>query len=169
MNEYSVPQTAPDDGIAHVERRFWSMHKASRAEPPPTATERKASLRALRNAISGNVREFSEAIARDFGWRSHDETRMAEVVPALTLIRDALINLNRWMRLEARGTSILFRPARNRITWQPKGVVLIIAPWNYPLQLTVGALAAALAAGNRVIVKPSETAPTTASALKRTL
>ena len=94
---------------------------------------------------------------------------MAEVVPALTLIRDALINLNRWMRPEARATSILFWPARNRVYWQPKGVVLIIAPWNYPLQLTVGALAAALAAGNRVIVKPSETTPTTAAALKRTL
>ena len=94
---------------------------------------------------------------------------MAEVVPALTLIRDALTNLNRWMRPEKRGTSILFWPARNRIIWQPKGVVLIIAPWNYPLQLTVGALAAALAAGNRVIVKPSETTPTTAAALKRTL
>ena len=169
MNEYSIPKAAPEDGIAHLERRFWSMHRASRAEPPPTATERKELLRALRNAISQNVREFSEAIARDFGWRSHDETRMAEVVPALTLIRDALIHLNRWMRREARGTSILFWPARNRIAWQPKGVVLIIAPWNYPLQLTVGALAAALAAGNRVIVKPSETTPATASALQRTL
>ena len=94
---------------------------------------------------------------------------MAEVVPSLTLIRDALVNLNRWMRPEARATSILFWPARNRVYWQPKGVVLIIAPWNYPLQLTVGALAAALAAGNRVIVKPSETTPATAGALKRTL
>jgi len=169
MNECSVPKAAPEDGIAHIERRFWSMHKANRTEPPPSAAERRELLRALRGVISKHAREFSATIARDFGWRSHDETRMAEVVPALTLIRDALINLNRWMRPEARDTSILFWPARNRVTWHPKGVVLIIAPWNYPLQLTVGALAAALAAGNRVIVKPSETAPTTAGALKRIL
>ncbi len=169
MNEHSVPKAAPEDGIAHIERRFWSMREASRAEPPPTAGERKAWLRALRSAIGQNVREFSEAIAGDFGWRSHDETRMAEVLPSLTLIRDALVNLNRWMRPEARATQIQFWPARNRVYWQPKGVVLIIAPWNYPLQLTVGALAAALAAGNRVIVKPSETTPATAAALKRIL
>ena len=169
MNEYSVPKAAPDDGIAHIEQRFWSMHKASRETPAPTAAERSELLRALRGVICKHAQEFSVTIARDFGWRSHDETRMAEVVPALTLIRDALTNLDRWMRAEARDTSILFWPARNRITWQPKGVVLIVAPWNYPLQLTVGALAAAIAAGNRVIVKPSETTPTTASALKRTL
>lgn len=169
MNEYSVPKAAPEDSIAHIERCFWFMREASRAEQPPTAGERRAALRALRDAITQNVREFSEAIARDFGWRSHDETRMAEVLPSLTLIRDALINLNRWMRPEARATAIQFWPARNRVYWQPKGVVLIIAPWNYPLQLTVGALAAALAAGNRVIVKPSETTPTTAGALKRIL
>lgn len=169
MNEYSVPKPAPEDSIAHIEGCFWSMHRASRETPASTAVERKLLLRALRDVISDRAREFSETIARDFGWRSHDETRMAEVVPALTLIRDALSNLNRWMRPEARDTSILFWPASNRVYWQPKGVVLIISPWNYPLQLTVGALAAALAAGNRVIVKPSETTPTTAAALKRTL
>ena len=47
MNEYSVPKPAPEDSIAHIERCFWSMHKASREEPPPTAAERKALLRAL--------------------------------------------------------------------------------------------------------------------------
>ena len=169
MNEHSVPKAAPEDSIAHIERCFWSMHEASRAAPASTVAERKALLRALREVISKHAREFAETIARDFGWRSHDETRMAEVVPALTLVRDAVANLNRWMRPEARDTSILFWPARNRVYWQPKGVVLIISPWNYPLQLTVGALAAALAAGNRVIVKPSETTPATAAALKRTL
>ena len=73
------------------------------------------------------------------------------------------------MRPERRERALLFLPARNRVYWQPKGVVLIISPWNYPVQLTVGPLAAALAAGNRVIVKPSETTPATAAALKRQL
>lgn len=169
MNEFAVPKAAPEDSIAHIEARFWAMHKASRMEPPPAATERKDALRALRGVIVEHASEFSETIARDFGWRSHDETRMAEVVPALTLIRDALANVDRWMRPEARNTSFMFWPAGNKVVWQPKGVVLIISPWNYPVQLTAGALAAALAAGNRVIIKPSETTPATASALKRHL
>lgn len=169
MNEFSVPKAAPEDSIAPIEARFWAMHKASRMEPPPASAERKDALRALRGVIVAHAAEFSGTIARDFGWRSHDETWMAEVVPALTLIRDALVNVDRWMRPEPRGTSVVFWPARNKVVWQPKGVVLIISPWNYPLQLTAGALAAALAAGNRVIIKPSETTPTTASALKRHL
>ena len=169
MSKHSLLKAIPEQGIDHVLQRFWAMHRASRTEPHLTAGARKAALRALRGLIREQADEFSEAIARDFGWRSHDETRMAEVVPALTLIRDALRNLDRWMRPEARETSILFWPARNRVYWQPKGVVLLISPWNYPLQLTVGALAAALAAGNRVIVKPSEATPATASALKEYL
>ena len=105
MNEYSVPKPAPEDSITHIEQCFWSMHKASRETPASTAAERKALLRALSDVISKHAREFSETIARDFGWRSHDETRMAEVVPALTLIRNAVANLDRWMRPEARETS----------------------------------------------------------------
>ena len=169
MSKHSLLKAIPKQSIEPVLQRFWSMHRASRTEPHPTAAARQTALRGLRELIRKHAGEFSEAIAKDFGWRSHDETRMAEVVPTLTLIRDALRNLDRWMRPEARDTSVLFWPARNRVYWQPKGVVLIISPWNYPLQLTVGALAAALAAGNRVIVKPSEATPATARALKEHL
>jgi acyl-CoA reductase-like NAD-dependent aldehyde dehydrogenase len=73
------------------------------------------------------------------------------------------------MRPERRGTSIPFWPGRNQIVWQPKGVVLIISPWNYPLSLAIGPLAAALAAGNRAVLKPSEFTPATSDLLKRRL
>ncbi len=166
MNEHSVPREA---AIAAVERQFWSMHAVSRAQAPLSAAGRKALLRSLRDVIVNRCEDFAQAIASDFGWRSHDETRMAEVVPSLTIIQQALKNVGRWMRPERRGTAFYFWPARNRVYWQPKGVVLIVSPWNYPLQLTVSALAAALAAGNRVIVKPSEFAPATGALLKRQL
>jgi coniferyl-aldehyde dehydrogenase len=152
-----------------LEARFWAMHKASREEPTATAPERKAQLRALRRAISAAIGDFQDAIARDYGWRSREETLMAEIVPALTTVRDALKNVAGWMRPERRGVSILFWPGSNRVVWQPKGVVLIISPWNYPLSLTIGPLAAALAAGNRAIVKPSEFTPATSELLKRCL
>ncbi len=166
MNEYSIPREA---AVAGSERQFWSMHAASRAEAAPAAAERKAMLRSLRDAIVAGTEDFAQAIASDFGWRSHDETRMAEVLPSLTVIKHALRNLDWWLRPERRRTPIHFWPARNRVHWQPKGVVLIVSPWNYPLFLPIGALAAALAAGNRVVIKPSEFAPATASLLKQTL
>jgi coniferyl-aldehyde dehydrogenase len=167
MSEHARLVAPADDGIGAIEPRFWSMHKASREEPPPAGAERKHQLRGLRDMVSDHARDFAHAIARDFGWRSHDETLLAEVVPTLGIIKDALRNLDRWMRPEPRDRSLNFWPARNRVYWQPKGVVLIISPWNYPMQLCVGPLAAALAAGNRVIIKPSETTPATAEALKR--
>jgi acyl-CoA reductase-like NAD-dependent aldehyde dehydrogenase len=156
-------------GPAGLEARFRAMHEASRAEPPASLTERREHLRALRCAIASHIAQFQEAIARDFGSRSHEETLVAEIIPALTTVREALRHVGGWMAPERRGTSILFWPGRSEIRWQPKGVVLIIAPWNYPVSLAVGPLAAALAAGNRAILKPSEFTPATSDLLKRCL
>jgi coniferyl-aldehyde dehydrogenase len=167
MSELTLARALPDGWTEEIGRLFRRFHEASRQDAAPGAAERKAQLRRLRDAIGTRTPQFCQAIAQDFGWRSHDETRMAEVVPTLGLVRDAMINVHRWMRPERRAASIFFWPASNRVVWQPKGVVLIVAPWNYPLLLTVGALAAAVAAGNRVIVKPSEAAPATAALLEQ--
>jgi coniferyl-aldehyde dehydrogenase len=166
MNKHVI---LPEAAIAPIERQFQAMHAASRAEAPWNAAERRRLLRALQGAIGAHSEDFAQAISSDFGWRSHDETRMAEVLPSLTMIQHAARRVSRWMRPESRGTAVHFWPARNRVLWQPKGVVLIIVPWNYPLQLAVGPLVAALAAGNRVILKPSEFVPATSLLLKQVL
>jgi acyl-CoA reductase-like NAD-dependent aldehyde dehydrogenase len=158
-----------DASSAGLDARFRAMHRATRSGPPPSLSERREHLRALRRAIASHVAQFQEAIARDFGSRSHKETLVAEIIPALTTVREALRHVGGWMAPERRGASILFWPGRNEILWQPKGVVLIISPWNYPLSLAVGPLAAALAAGNRAILKPSEFTPATSALLKRCL
>ena len=155
--------------LAEVEHRFWSMHEKSRSEAPNSEAERRGLLQSLRRLVSASAPMFVEAIASDYGYRSSSETLLAEVVPALMMIRGALTNLRAWMRPERRGRSILFWPGRNEVHRQPKGVVLVISTWNYPLLLTVGPLAAALAAGNRIIVKPSELTPATSALLKRQL
>ncbi len=167
MND-ATPQAASLT-LAEVEHRFWSMHEQSRSEAPSSEGERRGLLQSLRGIVSASAPMFVEAIANDYGYRSPSETLLAEVVPALMMIRGALANLRAWMRPERRGRSILFWPGRNEVHRQPKGVVLIISTWNYPLLLTVGPLAAALAAGNRVIVKPSELTPATSALLKRRL
>jgi acyl-CoA reductase-like NAD-dependent aldehyde dehydrogenase len=168
MNDTAMHRPA-EGPLAEVERHFWSMHAASRAEPASDPSERRRVLRSLQSIISASAPKFVDAIARDYGLRAPGETRMAEIVPALMMVRNALANVGAWMRPQVRGRTWLFWPARNEVHWQPKGVVLVISPWNYPLQLTIGPLAAALAAGNRVIVKPSETTPATSALLKQAL
>jgi len=73
-----------------VEAQFHAMHAASRAEPPSSRQERKERLRALYDAILAAKGEFQEAIASDFGWRSHGETLLAEVIPSLTAVVEAV-------------------------------------------------------------------------------
>ncbi len=169
LDPTAAERVPPDDAIGDIGRRFQAMHRASRREPPAAEGVRKAWLKALRRVVADQRHVFADAIMQDYGTRSRNETLMAEIVPVLTAVSDALRHVGAWMAPEARRTAPMFWPAGNRVVWQPKGVVLIISPWNYPVQLTVGPLAAALAAGNRVVVKPSEATPATASVLKRSL
>ena len=111
------------------------------------------------------LREHAESLARaisdDFGHRSHAETRLLELFPAYAAIADARRHLRRWMRPQRRSVALWFQPARAEVRYQPLGAVGIIVPWNYPLLLAVAPLVAALAAGNRVLIKMSEFTPAT--------
>jgi len=104
-------------------------------------------------------------ISADFGHRSRHETELAEIFPVLSAIRHARSHLRRWMRPKRVPVGLELRPARAAILHQPVGVVGIIGPWNYPFHLAIMPLIAALAAGNRIMVKPSELAPRTAEFL----
>ena len=148
---------------------FERLRRLSRSEPAPVIDVRRRLLRAVRSCVAEGQSEFAAAISQDFGQRSRRETLMCEVVPSLQSTDDALRHLAAWMRPKRKWTAPHFWPAGNRVLFQPKGVVLIIAPWNYPLQLTIAPLVAALAAGNRVVVKPSELTPRFADVLKRRL
>jgi coniferyl-aldehyde dehydrogenase len=121
--------------------------------------ERLDRLARLRTAISENEARFEQAISADFGHRSRTETSIAETMLVLGEIKHATRHLKKWMAPQRVSTALQFMPARNRLIPQPLGVVGIIAPWNYPLQLTLAPAVAALAAGNRVMIKPSELVP----------
>ncbi len=135
------------------------QRRAYRRDGPPPAAQRLAALKALDACCATTAIAMAAAISADFGHRAHEETTLAELVPRLAAIRHARRNLRRWMRPERRRVDISFQPGRAWVEWQPLGCVAIMAPWNYPLLLTVSPLVDALAAGNRVIVKPSELAP----------
>jgi coniferyl-aldehyde dehydrogenase len=136
---------------------------------PPSLKERRASLKRLGQAIGHNTDRLAAAISADFGNRSRYETELGEVVPAQSAIRHTLRHLGRWMRPKRVSVGLELMPAGARILYQPVGVVGIISPWNYPFNLAIVPLVAALAAGNRVMLKPSELTPRTSNFLAELL
>ena len=123
--------------------------------------ERIAALSALEALLSDNTPGLAAAIDRDFRGRALEETRLLEIFPAIQAIRHARRHLRRWMKPQRRPTGIWFKPGRSRVLFQPLGVVGIVVPWNYPIYLAVGPIVAAISAGNRVMVKMSESVPAT--------
>ena len=153
--------SAPDS----LDAAFHRLHAASRRDPFPAFAERRAMLRLLLDAIVAGKPEIAQAIDADFGGRSIEESLQGEIVPALTFIKHARRHLGRWMRPERRWIAIKYLFASNRVVYQPLGVVGVIAPWNYPVALSMGPLIASLAAGNRTILRLSERVPRTAAVL----
>jgi coniferyl-aldehyde dehydrogenase len=161
-----MDQSLKSPGLIALDDAFHALHDASRAGPPAGLELRLDRLKRLRAAIAGNEARFEAAISADFGHRSTVETTIAETLVLLTEIKHATGHLRRWMAPRRISTALQFWPAQNRLLPQPLGVVGIIAPWNYPLQLTLAPAIGAIAAGNRVMIKPSELTPRFAALLK---
>ncbi|MBP1089529.1 coniferyl aldehyde dehydrogenase [Bradyrhizobium diazoefficiens] len=160
------PASAPLRALADA---FHAMIARSRAEPAADLAERLDGLARLRAVVADNEERFRQAISADFGHRSAVETTIAETMMVYSEIRHATKHLKSWMAPQRIATALQFLPARNRLMPQPLGVVGIIAPWNYPLQLTLAPAIGAIAAGNLVIIKPSELVPHFAGLLKETV
>ncbi len=135
------------------------MRSAQAADPMPSWATRAKRLRALETMLREQRAAFAAAINADFGQRPVEETHLLEVFPSLSGIRHALRHGRRWMRPRRSLAGLAFLPARNVLLPQPRGVIGIIVPWNYPLYLAVGPLVDALVAGNRVMLKMSEFTP----------
>jgi len=130
-------------------------------DPYPSEKLRKQQLVALKNALLKHQDKLIKAISADFGHRSEDESKLADIMPIVMSINHAIKHLREWMKPEKRKVSMLFQPATNRVMFQPLGVIGIMSPWNFPVLLSLGPLVAAIAAGNRTIIKPSEFTPYT--------
>lgn len=133
------------------QRQAYALH------PVPALRERVEDLRTLRRFLLENRDAVIEAINADYGNRSRHETLLGEVVPVLDGIKHTIKHLCRWMRPQRRAVDLLIFPgARNRAVPQPLGVVGVIVPWNFPINLTFSPLTSIFAAGNRAMVKLSE-------------
>jgi coniferyl-aldehyde dehydrogenase len=125
----------------------------------PALDRRREGLDRLEAMILRHEHDIAVAISEDFGNRSLHETRLLEFTPLLGAIRHARRNLKNWMRPRRVRTAHNFLPAHNLLLRQPLGVIGVIAPWNYPLGLALTPAVAAVAAGNKVMIKPSELTP----------
>ncbi|HEY8327085.1 MAG TPA: coniferyl aldehyde dehydrogenase [Rhodanobacter sp.] len=135
------------------------MRDAQQRDPLPAWPLRAQRLRKLETMLLEQREAFAAAISADFGQRPAEETDLLEIFPSLSAIRHALGHGRRWMKPRRRLAGLLFLPARTELRPQPRGVVGIIVPWNYPLYLAAGPLVDALVAGNRAMLKMSEFTP----------
>ncbi len=127
---------------------------------------RLAQLKALESMLRDNEAAISAALSADLR-KPVIEGFMMDIGIVATEIADMRKKLKSWMKPQRAATPIAIQPAKSYIVREPLGVVLIIAPWNYPVQLAMSPLAAALAAGNVAVVKPSEMTPHTSAVLAK--
>lgn len=133
----------------------------------PSYQQRITDLKKLKALLITNQQAFIDSISQDFGHRSADDTKIGDILTTVMGINYAIKKLKYWMKPEKKHIGILFQPAKGRVIYQPKGVVGIIAPWNYPIFLSVGPLTTALAAGNTAMIKMSEYTPNTNTLLAK--
>jgi coniferyl-aldehyde dehydrogenase len=135
----------------------------------PDYTQRRDDLQRLRIALKRRLDEMADIVAADFGHRSRHETLIADGMTVLNEIDHLSRHLRRWMKPQRVGVGWRFWPARAEIRAEPVGVVGVISPWNYPINLALIPLATAIAAGNHVYLKPSEHTPRAAEFLRSLL
>ncbi len=159
----------PDPSILSdpaLQERFLSLKKKSQAFRSDSSEMRKARLRKLRDWILSNRTAIQEALYADFQ-KPPAEVDAIELFGVLSEIRHALVNLDNWMSPKKVGTPLTMFGTRSHIQCEPKGICLIIAPWNYPFLLCAGPLVSALAAGNTVFIKPSEQTPSVSAIVSK--
>jgi aldehyde dehydrogenase (NAD+) len=159
--------SASDAELAAEARRIFEAQRARRRwADPPSAEERIARLKRFHAAVAAHRQALGAAMRADF--RKHPvETELTEVQQVLGETGHAIRHLRRWMKPRRVGTPALLVGTRSQIRYEPKGTVLILGAWNYPVLLTLAPLVAAVAAGNTAVVRPSEKTPAVAEVLGR--
>lgn len=141
--------------------------KAQAASLPVSAEMRDDRLKRVISLLLENGEALNKAMSEDFGHRSLEQSWMTDIVPSIKAAKHARKHMRGWMKPEKRPLEfpLGLLGAKGRIEYQPKGVIGIVTPWNFPVQLTFGAVVGAFAAGNRCMVKASEFTPITSDVM----
>ena len=151
--------------FADLRALFDAQYAASREHVDVPLLVRRERLLRMQKLLHEHAPTLTAAVEADFGVRSPRLTEVADLFVLRTLLSHTLSHLARWMKPQKVRTPIYLQPARAHIQRQPLGVVGVISPWNYPVQLALAPVITALAAGNRVMLKPSELTPHTSAQL----
>ncbi|MFT3817806.1 MAG: coniferyl aldehyde dehydrogenase [Rubrivivax sp.] len=150
-------QPSPSDPLLRA--AFARLRSGFEAERDPSLAVRQDRLHRLDAMLTRMAPAMVQAISDDFGHRPAAVTRLADILPVQMALRHTRRHLRGWMKTRRMPTALVQRPGWNRLMRQPLGVVGIVSPWNYPGMLALAPVIAALAAGNRTMVKPSEIGP----------
>jgi coniferyl-aldehyde dehydrogenase len=161
--------TQVQDNSAEALMELLQRQRADQQRAPADLSRRRSDLKALEALVRDNEAALSEAVSSDFGHRSPQETLISDLAMVVHEIRHMHRHLPAWMKPRRVATDWRFWPAKNRLLRQPLGVVGIISPWNYPVNLALVPLATALAGGNHAMLKPSEFTPATSELLEKLL
>jgi aldehyde dehydrogenase (NAD+) len=163
--------TSPAPLIHHpalddIERIYEAQQRNRAAVGATTAAERIDKLRRFERLMLARREEIRAAMWEDYR-KPAAEVDLSEIYPVVSEARHAIRHLRSWMKPKRVRSRLALLGSRNSIVHEPKGVVLIIAPWNFPFNLTLGPLMSAIAAGNCVMVKPSEMTPASTACMRR--
>jgi len=156
--------TIIENSIEKIKTVFQAQQQTAIRLRTSTASERISKLKLLLNAIQKHETNFQEALYQDFK-KNRTETTLTEIVSLQSEIKHAISQIKKWMRPQSVSNPIHYLGTRAYIQYEPKGVSLIISPWNYPVLLTLSPLVSAIAAGCTAILKPSELTSHTSAAL----
>ena len=162
MSEVNETSKAEMQGILDRQRQAYL------AEGEVSTNTRKDRLERAINVVKKNEKRFVEAMNADFGHRSEHQSLFTDIAASVGPLRHAQAHVDRWRRPEKRKTGpfpLNLLGAKSRVEYQPLGVVGLISPWNFPVNLTFAPLGGILAAGNRCMIKPSEFTPATSQAM----
>lgn len=161
----SLPPTTSANDTAGLRALFDAQHQASRAQVEVPLALRRDRLLRIRKLLEDHGAELAQAVNADFGVRSPQLTEIADIFVLRSLLSSTLKHLSKWMKPVKVRTPLYLQPSSAFLQRQPLGVVGVVSPWNYPVQLSLGPVITALAAGNRVMLKPSELTPRTSALL----
>ena len=161
----AVPPLAESDP-QHMRAVFDSQLETALRWRESTANERIARIKKLRDAMMAQREAFYAAFMQDYR-KSPSEVEASELLPVMDEMRHAIGRVKRWMKPHKVWPTSTMLGTSGAVHYQPRGRVLIVAPWNYPLSLCFGPLVSALAAGNTAIIKPSEMTPAVSALMGR--
>jgi coniferyl-aldehyde dehydrogenase len=169
MNDLTFAVKGDGESLSGMQRILNLQKAAQLRDGIPSLETRINRLDRCIGLLVDHAEQIADALAQDFSCRPRESTLMTDVAASIGPLKDAKANVAKWMRPEKRKVSpsaLSLLGAKAELRFQPKGTVGIIAPWNFPVNLTFGPLAQILAAGNRAMIKPSELTPATSDLLR---